>query len=89
MLRPVAALVFVAGWAVAIISFFAIGTETCVTTQVPLVGGIETCQDTTSTAIIIVVAIGFGSTIAAVLLFALSHVLSVIEGIEANTRRGD
>jgi hypothetical protein len=87
VLRPLAAAVFLAGWAMAIASFFIIGTETCVTTNVPIVGGIETCQDTTSTAVVVVAAIGFGSTAASLVIWSISFVLIALEDIAANTRR--
>lgn len=88
LLRPAAAIVFIGGWIAAIASFFIIGTETCVTTDIPLVGGVETCQDTTATAVVIVGAIGFGATCCAVVLWAISHVLVVLNDISANTRHG-
>jgi hypothetical protein len=86
LLRPLAAAVLVLGWVLAVVAYFAIGTETCVTTQIPIVGGIETCQDTTATAIIMVLAIGFGATLAAVLLWTLGQVLRVMAEIAENTR---
>jgi hypothetical protein len=87
LLRPAAIIIFIGGWIAAIASFFIIGTETCVTTQIPVVGGVETCQDTTPTAVVVVGAIGFGATGCAVVLWAMSHVLVVLNDISANTRR--
>jgi hypothetical protein len=89
LLRPLASIVFVGGWAMAAASFFIIGTETCVTTQIPIVGGVETCQDTTGTSAVLVAAIGFGATGCAVVLWSISHVLTVLNDIAANTRRGE
>lgn len=86
-LRPIAALVFVGGWVMAIAAYFIIGTETCATTDVPLVGAIETCTDTTSTVIVIVVAIGFAATVGSLALLVLSHVVDSLREIEANTRK--
>jgi hypothetical protein len=86
LLGPLAALVLAGGWVLAIAAFFLVGTETCVTTQVPLVGGIETCQDTTSTAVVMVAAIGFAATAGAVVLWALRYVITALSAIDDNTR---
>ena len=88
LLRPTAFVVFAGGWVLAIASFFLIGTETCVTTQIPIVGGVETCQDTTATSVVLVAAVGLGATACAVVLWSISHVLAVLNDIAGNTRKG-
>lgn len=86
-LGPLAWLVLVGGWVLAVIAFFAIGTETCTTVEVPLAGLIEACTDTTAQSVILLVVIGFGATIGSLFLWALRHLLAVLSEIETNTRR--
>lgn len=85
LLRPVSVLLFVGGWAFAIASYFIVGTETCASSQVPLVGAIETCADTTSTTYVIVAAIGFSATIGALILWTMS---ALIEAVRSGANRG-
>lgn len=76
LLRPIAAVVFFGGWAFAIAAFFIVGTETCAETQVPLVGAVQTCTDTTLTVLVIVATIGFAATVGSLVLWALSYAVS-------------
>jgi hypothetical protein len=85
-LNPLAWLVLVGGWVLAVIAFFAIGAETCTTVEVPLAGLIEACTDTTAQSVILLVVIGFGATIGSLFLWALRHLLSVLSEIETNTK---
>lgn len=73
----------------AVIAFAVIGTESCADVQVPLVGLIRACQDTTAQAIVLLTVIGFGATIGSLFLWALRHVLTVLNDIEINTRSRD
>jgi hypothetical protein len=82
------AAVFVGGWALAVVAFFVIGTETCSTVQVPLAGDIEACQDTTATAVILLTVIGFGATVGSLFLLGLRNMLLTLAEIEKNTRKG-
>jgi len=87
-LAPIAAIVFVAGWILAIVAFIAVGDETCTTTTIPLAGAIETCTDTAAVSVILLMVVGFGATLGALFLLGLRHVLATMEAIEENTRRG-
>lgn len=87
LLGPAAVAVFIVGWVLAVASFFVIGTETCAETSVPLAGDLTVCQDTTSSAVILVTAIGFAATVGSMFLLALRYVIVVLRDIEANTRR--
>ena len=88
-LNPLAWLVLVGGWILAVIAFLVIGTESCATVQIPLAGPIDVCQDTTGQAVILFTVIGFGATIGSLFLWTLRHLLAVLGGIEANTRSRD
>ncbi len=88
-LNPLAWLVLVGGWGLAVIAFLAIGTETCTTVVVPLAGLIEACTDTTASAVVLLVVTGFGATIGSLFLFALRRLLTVLAEIEKNTRARD
>jgi len=88
-LSPLAWLVLVGGWVLAIIAFFAIGTETCTTVEVPLAGLIEACTDTTAQSVILLVVIGFGATVGSLFLWALRYLMTVLGEIETNTKRRD
>jgi len=88
-LSPLAWLVLGGGWVVAVIAFFAIGTETCTTVEVPLAGPIEACTDTTAQSVILLVVIGFGATIGSLFLWALRHLMAVLGEIETNTKQRD
>ncbi len=88
-LNPLAWLVLIGGWLLAVIAFVAIGTETCSTVEVTLVGPIEACTDTTAQSVILLVVIGFGATIGSLFLWALRHLLLAVSAIEANTRSRD
>jgi hypothetical protein len=86
-LLPLAVVVLIGGWALAVVAFFVIGSETCTTVEVPLAGPIEACTDTRATAVILLTVIGFGATISAVFLVGLRYLLGSLEAIEENTRR--
>ncbi len=88
-LGPLAWLVLVGGWVLAIIAFAVIGSETCSTVEVALVGPIEACTDTTPSAVILLTVMGFGATVGSLFLFALRHLLVVLNEIESNTRPRD
>ncbi|MEO8457948.1 MAG: hypothetical protein ABI559_09065 [Chloroflexota bacterium] len=88
LLVPLAVLVFVGGWVLAVVSFFVIGTETCAQVAVPLAGQLNVCQDTTSNAVILLTVIGFAATVGSLFLLALHFMLRTLAGIESNTRRG-
>ncbi len=87
-LAPLAAIVFVAGWILAVAAYIAVGDETCTTTVVPLAGQIVTCTDTTAVSVILVMIVGFGATLGALFLLGLRYLLATTEAIEENTRRG-
>jgi hypothetical protein len=78
LLNPLAALVLVAGWVLAIAAFFVIGTETCATTEIPLAGPIEVCQDTTANSVILLTVIGFAATVGSLFLWALAHMIRLL-----------
>jgi hypothetical protein len=86
LLAPLGFLVLVGGWVLAIVAFFVVGTETCSTVDVPVVGFVEACQDTTPNAVILLTVIGFGATVGSLFLWALRHMLLVLNQIEENTR---
>src|SRR5712692_1681158 len=88
-LNPLAWLVLIGGWVLAVIAFLVIGTQTCTTVAIPLAGPIEVCQDTTGQAVVLLTVIGFGATIGSLFLWALRHLLNVLGEIEANTKRPD
>ncbi len=86
-LVPVGWLVLAGGWVLAVVAFLAIGTETCTTVNdVPLVGPLEACTDTTASAVILFVVVGFSATLGSTFLWTLRYALNVLEQIEANTR---
>lgn len=78
LLGPLSVAVFVGGWILAIASYFIVGTETCATVPVPLVGELEACQDTSATAILLVIIVGFVATVSATLLFAMHLILTAV-----------
>jgi hypothetical protein len=84
LLGPLAALVFVGGWVLAVAAFFIIGTETCADVKVPLAGSLEVCQDTTASTVLVVAVIGFLATIGAVVLYGMRLLLLAV--IEQNNR---
>lgn len=86
-LGPIAVLVFVVGWVLAVVAYIAIGTETCTTVAVPLAGEIEACTDTTTTSVVLAIVIGFAATLGSLFLFALRFLLLALTQIEDNTRR--
>jgi hypothetical protein len=85
LLNPLAALVLVGGWILAVATFFIIGTETCAEVAVPLAGPIEVCQDTTPNAVILLTVIGFAATVGSLFLWALSHMIKLLADL-ADTR---
>jgi len=87
-LGPLAGVVLVGGWVLAVVAFLVIGTETCSTVQVPLAGPIEACTDTSASAVILLTVIGFGATVAAVFLVAVRYLLASLQAIGENTRGG-
>jgi hypothetical protein len=86
-LLPLAGLVLVGGWVLAVVAFIAIGTETCTTVAVPLAGEVEACTDTSATSVVLLVVIGFAATVGSLFLFALRFLLLTLAAIEDNTRR--
>src|SRR5712692_9193643 len=86
-LSPLAWLVLVGGWVLAVVAFLVIGTETCTTVAIPLAGPLKACTDTTAQSVILLVVIGFGETIGSLFLWALRHLLAVLAEIETNTKR--
>lgn len=87
LLIPLAVLVFVGGWVLAVVALFVIGTETCADVQVPLAGSLKVCQDTTSNAVILLTVIGFAATVGSMFLLGLHFMLSTLTDIESNTRK--
>ena len=85
LLGTLSLLVLVGGWVVAVLAFLVIGTETCSEVTVPVVGVVKVCQDTTAEAVILLTVVGFGATVGSVFLWALRHVLVVLNQIEENT----
>ena len=88
LLVPLAVLVFIGGWALAVVAFFVIGTETCAQVQVPLAGQLNVCQDTTSNAVILLTVIGFAATVGSLFLLALHFILRTLSGIESKHGKG-
>jgi hypothetical protein len=86
LLGPIALAVLIGGWALAVLAFLLVGTETCTDVAVPLAGEVRACTDTTPSAVILMAVMGFGATIGSLFLWALRHVLGVLSGIEENTR---
>ena len=87
-LAPIAAVVFVGGWVLAIVAYIAVGDQTCTTTNIPLAGPIETCTDTTAVSVILVMIVGFASTLGSLMLLGLRFMLGTLDSIDENTRRG-
>lgn len=85
MLGPLAVLVLVGGWVLAVVAFLVVGTETCSEVTVPVVGVVKACQDTTADAVILLTVVGFGATVGSLFLWALRHLLLVLSQIEENT----
>jgi predicted secreted protein len=88
LLKPLAALVFVGGWVLAVVAFFVIGTQSCANVQVPLAGTLQACQDTTANAVIMLTVIGFAATVGSLFLVAMHFLLLTLTDIESNTRKG-
>ena len=88
LLGPMAAAVFVGGWALAVVAFFVIGTETCADVQVPLAGSIEVCQDTTASTVMVLAVIGFLATVGSLVLLGMRFLLLALADIQENTRNG-
>ena len=86
-LAPLAAIVLVGGWVLAIVAFIAIGTETCTTVAVPLAGEVEACTDTSATSVVLLVVIGFAATVGSMFLLGLRFMLQALSKIEENTRK--
>jgi len=86
LLWPVGWAILVGGWVLAVVAFLVVGTETCSSVTVPVVGVVEACQDTTPSAVILLTVIGFGATVGSLFLWALRHLLVVLNEIEENTR---
>jgi len=86
LLWPIGWVVLVGGWVLAVVAFLVVGTETCAAVEVPVVGVVEACQDTTADSVILLTVIGFGATVGSLFLWALRHVLVVLSEIEENTR---
>ena len=85
LLGPLAILVLMGGWVLAVIAFLVVGTETCSEVTLPLAGVVKACQDTTAEAVILLTVVGFGATVGSLFLWALRHVLVVLSQIEENT----
>jgi hypothetical protein len=82
LLNRLALAVLLGGWALGVLAFFVIGTETC--TEVA--GAVRVCQGTTPNAVILLTVIGFGATVGSLFLWAFRHVLEVLSDIEENTK---
>lgn len=85
LLGPLAILVLMGGWVLAVVAFLVVGTETCSEVTVPVVGVIKACQDTTAEAVILLTVVGFGATVGSLFLWALRHILVVLSDIAENT----
>ena len=85
LLGLLALFVLVGGWALAVVAFLVVGTQTCSEVTVPVVGVVKACQDTTAEAVILLTVVGFGATVGSLFLWALRHVLVVLNQIEENT----
>lgn len=86
-LGPLAGLVLVGGWLLAIVGFVAIGTQTCTEVAVPLAGDVQACTDTTTSSVVLAVVIGFAATVGSLFLFALRFLLLTLADIADNTRK--
>ncbi len=78
LLGPLSALVFVGGWILAVVAFFVIGTDTCAEVVLPLAGGVEVCQDTTASTVLVVAVIGFMATIGGMVLLGMRFLLLAV-----------
>ena len=87
LLAPLAVGVFIGGWIRAVAAFFVIGTETCAQVNLGIAGRVEVCQDTTSSAVILLTVIGFAASVGSLFLLALRYLILVMVRIEENTRR--
>jgi hypothetical protein len=85
LLGTLSLVVLVGGWVLAVLAFLVVGTETCSEVTVPVVGIVKACQDTTAEAVILLTVVGFGATVGSLFLWALRHVLAVLNQIEGNT----
>ena len=85
LLGTLSLVVSVGGWVLAVLAFLVVGTETCSEVTVPVVGIVKACQDTTAEAVILLTVVGFGATVGSLFLWALRHVLVVLNQIEENT----
>ena len=87
-LGPIAAIVFIGGWILAVAAYIAVGDETCTTTNLGIAGQVVTCTDTTAVSVILVMVVGFGATLGSLFLFGLRYLLASLQAIEENTRGG-
>lgn len=87
LLWPIALSVLIGGWALAVVAFFVIGTETCTALNLGIAGRAEVCQDTTAGAVILLTVIGFAATVGSMFLLALRFMLLVLDDIKTNTGR--
>ena len=87
LLFPLAIAVFLGGWVLAVAAFFVIGTETCTDVRLGIAGNVQVCQDTSSSAVILLTVIGFAASVGSLFLLALRYMLLTLAGIEENTRR--
>lgn len=87
-LGPLALVVLVGGWALAVVAFFVVGTETCTEVSLGVAGSVQACTDTTANSVILLTVIGFGATVGSLFLWALHHILAALNEIAENTRAG-
>jgi hypothetical protein len=87
-LGPLAGIIFVLGWILAVLAYIAVGDETCTTTNLGIAGQVVTCTDTTAVSVILVMVIGFGATLGSLFLLGLRYILATLDSIDENTRRG-
>lgn len=87
VLGPIALAVLIGGWALAVVAFFVIGTETCTALNLGIAGRAQVCQDTTAGAVILLTVIGFAATVGSMFLLALRFMLLVLDDIKTNTGR--
>jgi len=87
-LVPIAFVVLIGGWILAIVAYFAVGSQTCTNVNLGIAGQVNACTDTGPTQIILASVIGFGATLGAIFLFGLRYLLGVLAEIETNTRSG-
>jgi hypothetical protein len=81
LLGPLAVAVFIGGWILAVVAFFAIGTETCTDLSLGIAGRAQVCTDTTSSAVVLLTVIGFAATVGSMFLLALRFMLITLDDI--------